>query len=200
MNRFTPDFFSRDTLQVARDILGARLVRQLNGTRLSGIIVECEAYIGQSDTACHASRGRTPRNHVMFGPPGYAYVYFTYGMHWMLNVVTEPEGAPAAVLFRAIQPEEGVETMRTLRQRKGKIRQERDLTAGPARLTQALAVDRLHNQTNLVNGNDLWLEPGEPYADEVIETGPRIGINAAQEHDRLLPWRFWVRGNRFVSR
>src|SRR5512143_659622 len=115
MARFAREFFAGDTLAVARGLLGARLVRLLDGQRLSGIVVECEAYIGQDDTACHASRGRTRRNAVMFGPPGHAYIYFTYGMHWMLNVVTEVEGFPAAVLLRAIQPVEGIETMRALR-------------------------------------------------------------------------------------
>ena len=102
MSRFSREFFARDTLSVARDLLGTRLVRRLDGQRLSGTIVECEAYIGQDDTACHASHGRTRRNQVMFGPPGYAYIYFTYGMHWMLNVVSEPQGFPAAVLLRRI--------------------------------------------------------------------------------------------------
>ena len=115
MRRLSREFFARDTPAVARYLLGARLVRMLDGQRLSGLIVECEAYVGRDDTACHASRGRTSRTEVMFGPPGFAYVYFTYGMHWMLNVVTEKEGFPAAVLLRAIQPLEGIETMRVMR-------------------------------------------------------------------------------------
>ena len=118
MSRFPREFFARDTLAVARDLLGAHLVRQFDGDRLSGLVVECEAYIGRSDTACHASRGRTARTEVMFGPPGFAYVYFTYGIHWMLNVVTEKEGFPAAILVRAIQPLEGTPAMRALRQEK----------------------------------------------------------------------------------
>ena len=104
-------FFNRPTLEVARDLLGVRLVRILDGERLSGRIVECEAYIGEEDLGCHASHGKTARTAVMYGAPGCAYVYFTYGMHWMLNVVTERAGFPAAVLLRAILPVEGVETM-----------------------------------------------------------------------------------------
>ena len=103
------DFFARPTLTVARAILGQRLVRLEAGQRLAGIITEAEAYIGETDLGCHAHAGRTPRTAVMYGPPGHAYVYFTYGMHWMLNFVTEIEGFPAAVLIRAIQPVEGLE-------------------------------------------------------------------------------------------
>ena len=200
MNRFSREFFARDTLTVARELLGARLVRLLDGQRLSGIIVECEAYIGQNDTACHASRGRTPRTEVMFGPPGHAYVYFTYGMHWMLNVVTEAEGFPAAVLLRALQPVEGIETIRALRRFQDKPRPDRDLTSGPARLTQALAIDRSFNGADLVTGDSLWLEPGDPIPDALVARGPRIGIRYAAQADQLAPWRFWVRGNPYVSR
>jgi DNA-3-methyladenine glycosylase len=200
MARFWREFFARDTLAVARDLLGTRLVRMLDGQRLSGVIVECEAYIGEDDTACHASKGRTARNEVMFGPPGYAYVYFTYGMHWMLNVVTETEGFPAAVLVRAIEPVEGIETMRVLRQAKGNPRRERDLTSGPARLTQALAIDRALNGADLVAGDQLWLEPGDAFPNDGVEHGPRIGIRYAAEKDQRVPWRFWVRDNPYVSR
>ncbi len=197
MARFAREFFARDTLAMARGLLGARLVRLFDGQRLSGTIVECEAYIGQDDTACHASRGRTRRNEVMFGPPGHAYIYFTYGMHWMLNVVTEAEGFPAAVLLRAIQPVEGIETMRALR---GGPRAERDLTGGPARLTQALAIDKALNGTDMVAGERLWLEQDVEVPDASVESGPRIGVQYAAEKDRLAPWRFWVRGNPFISR
>jgi DNA-3-methyladenine glycosylase len=200
MTRFSRDFFTRDTLIVARELLGARLVRLLDGQRVSGTIVECEAYVGQEDTACHASRGRTPRNEVMFGPAGYAYVYFTYGMHWLLNVVTEEEGFPAAVLLRAIQPVEGIETMRALRQAKGRPRTDWELTSGPARLTQALGVDKALNGAELIIGNELWLEPEISVSVDAVERGPRIGINYAAEKDQLAPWRFWVKDNPYVSR
>jgi DNA-3-methyladenine glycosylase len=193
-------FFARDTLAVARSLLGIRLVRALDGQRVSGIIVECEAYIGQADTACHASHGRTARNEVMFGLPGHAYVYFTYGMHWMLNVVAEPEGSPAAVLIRALQPMEGVALMRVQREARGRRFRDEDLTNGPAKLTQALAIDRALNGADLVHGQALWLERGEAAPDEAVASGPRIGINYAAEQDRQAPWRFWLRGNLYVSR
>ena len=200
VGRLPREFFARDTLTIARDLLGARLVRALDGQRLSGVIVECEAYIGRDDTACHASRVRTLRNEVMFGPPGFAYVYFIYGMHWMLNIVTEDEGFPAAVLLRAIEPVEGIETIRALRQAKGKLRPDQDLTSGPARLTQALAIDKTFYGADLTANGQLWLEPGDSISDNVVERGPRIGINYADEKDRLAPWRFWVRDNVYVSR
>jgi DNA-3-methyladenine glycosylase len=200
MARFVREFLAHDTLAVARGLLGARLVRMLDGQRLSGVIVECEAYIGQDDTACHASRGRTRRNEVMFGPPGHAYVYFTYGMHWMLNVVTEAEGFPAAVLLRAIQPVEGIETMRALRHAQGNLRAERELTGGPARLSQALAIDKTLNGADLVAGDSLWLEPDVSVPEDKVGRGPRIGVQSAAERDRLAPRRFWVRDNRYVSR
>jgi DNA-3-methyladenine glycosylase len=199
MSRLPRGFFARDTLVVARDLLGTKLVRELDGERLSGIIVECEAYIGQGDTACHASRGRTGRNEVMFGPPGFAYVYFTYGMHWLLNVVTEAEGFPAAVLLRALQPVEGIEKMRALRQAKGRPRTDRDLTSGPARLTQALGIEKTFNGADLVRGGQLWLESGDSILGNGVECGPRIGVHYAAEKDRLAPWRFWVRENSYTS-
>ena len=200
MARFAREFFARDTLTIARGLLGAQLVRIRDGQRLSGVIVECEAYIGQDDSACHASRGRTPRNEVMFGPPGHAYVYFTYGMHWMLNVVTEAEGFPAAVLVRAVEPMEGIETMRALRQAKGRTRTDQELTNGPARLTQAMAIDKTLNGADLVAGDTLWLEPNISFPNGVVECGPRIGVQYAAEKDRLAPWRFWVSDSRCVSR
>jgi DNA-3-methyladenine glycosylase len=194
--RFDRGFFARPTLQVARGLLGARLVRRLRGRRISGRVVEVEAYIGSGDSACHASRGRTARTGVMFGPPGHAYVYFTYGMHWMLNAVTEAEGFPAAVLIRALEPIEGVGAMR----RRRNARREEDIARGPARLCQALAIDGALNGADLVLGKDLFFEAGEPFGDEEVIATPRIGIDYALSGDREAPWRFAVAGSPFVSR
>ncbi|HHS96728.1 MAG TPA: DNA-3-methyladenine glycosylase, partial [Chloroflexi bacterium] len=135
MTRLRREFFDRDTLEVARDLLGRVLVRVLDGERLSGRIVEVEAYIGEDDRASHARFGPTERNAAMYGPPGHAYVYLIYGVHHCLNLVTGPEGFPAAVLIRALEPLEGVEQMRGLRGGRP------DLTNGPGRLCQALGID-----------------------------------------------------------
>jgi DNA-3-methyladenine glycosylase len=180
------EFFARSTLTVARALLGMRLVRSLDGQRLSGIIIEAEAYIGETDLGCHAKAGRTRRNAVMYGPPGHAYVYFTYGMHWMLNAVTEQDGFPAAVLLRAIQPQEGEETI-SLR------RQGRD-TFGPAKLTQALAIDGALNGVDLCDPHSgLWIEAGQPLPESAILAGPRIGLNTVPEPWKSIPWRFRVK-------
>jgi DNA-3-methyladenine glycosylase len=194
--RLTRSFFCRPTLMVARDLLGMRLVRQVNGRRSGGRIVEVEAYIGEDDTACHASRGLTRRNAVMFGPPGFAYVYFTYGMHWMLNFVTERKGFPAAVLLRAIEPDEGIESLR--RRRRG--RPDRELTAGPARLCKALAIDGSLNGSDLVRGRELFIEDEERVPDSDVLSMPRIGIDYSERKDREAAWRFVVASSPFVSR
>src|SRR5512140_3117402 len=157
----TPSFFERDAVIVARELLGMRLVRRLQGCqRLGGMIVEAEAYRGEEDLACHAKAGRTPRTAVMYGPPGRAYVYFTYGMHWCLNCVTGPEGFAAAVLLRAILPEEGLEQI-ALR-RAG--RPPAEWTNGPGKLTQALAIDGSFNTVNLC----------DPQGPLVIAAGPGV--------------------------
>lgn len=187
-------FFDRDTLTVARQLLGQRLVRLLEGRRLSGRIVEVEAYVGEADRACHAACGRTARNAVMYGPPGYAYVYFIYGMHHCLNAVTGVEGFPAAVLIRALEPMEGLETMRRLRRH----RPDRELANGPAKLCQALAVDRAFNGLDLCADGPLFIEAGPPVADHDVGTGPRVGVRG-DEAALTAPWRFFVRGNPFVS-
>jgi DNA-3-methyladenine glycosylase len=192
-------FFARPTLTVARALLGQRLVRELEGQRLSGLIVETEAYVGPNDSASHASKGRTPRTKVMFGPPGRTYVYLVYGMHYMLNVVTEQEDFPAAVLIRAVAPVEGLEVMQANR-RLGHRANAPNLTNGPGKLCQALGIDQALNNWDITLGQKLWLEPGEPIPETEIATGPRIGIDYAQLKDRTSPWRFWVKGNRFVSR
>jgi DNA-3-methyladenine glycosylase len=193
------DFFARPTLAVARALLGQRLVREIEGQRLSGLIVETEAYVGPNDSASHASKGRTPRTEVMFGPPGRTYVYLVYGMHYMLNLVTEPEGFPAAVLIRALEPVEGIEVMRANRRSVNQANP-LNLTNGPAKLCQALGIDKSLNNWDITLGQKLWLEPDEPVPETEIATGPRIGIDYARLKDRATPWRFWVKGSRFVSK
>jgi DNA-3-methyladenine glycosylase len=179
------EFYSRPTLTVARSLLGMRLVRLQDGIQLSGIITEAEAYIGQEDLACHAHSGKSLRNAVMFGPPGHAYVYFTYGMHWMLNAVTEPEDFPAAVLLRAIQPLEGVEIISARRQGRD--------TLGPAKLTQALGIDGTLNGIDLCSpASGLWIGPGAPVPDSAVLTGPRVGLYTVPEPWKSKPWRFRV--------
>jgi DNA-3-methyladenine glycosylase len=180
-------FYNRPTLTVARELIGARLVRILNGRKLVGLITETEAYISQNDLACHAKAGRTQRTAVMFGAPGHAYVYFTYGNHWMLNAVTEPEDFPAAVLIRAIQPIEGIEIMS--RRRAG-----RD-THGPGKLTQALGIAKSQNGVDLTeSASGLWIEAGRRVPDSAVTIGPRVGLNNTPEPWLSKPWRFLVRG------
>jgi DNA-3-methyladenine glycosylase len=180
------EFYDRPTLKVARELLGKQLVRVAAGHRLVGVITEAEAYIGQQDLGCHAKAGRTPRTEVMFGPPGHAYVYFTYGNHWMLNVVTEREGFPAAVLIRAIQPVRGESEMS--RRRHG-----RD-TRGPGKLTQAMGITGADNGLDLTKATSrLWIEAGQPFSDSVVTKGPRVGLNTVPEPWKSKPWRFLVR-------
>ncbi|MFQ6058393.1 MAG: DNA-3-methyladenine glycosylase [Anaerolineae bacterium] len=211
------DFYERPTLEVARELLGQRLVRVLEGQRLSGLIVEVEAYIGEEDKASHAAVGRTPRNEVMYGPAGHAYVYLIYGVHHCLNAVTEAEGFPAAVLIRAIEPREGIEVMRA--HRPG--RPDDQLTNGPAKLCQALAIDLSLNGADLCTGEVLFIEvanarrglgtsdslggcpasvreEGEHVADDVVIATPRIGVRG-DELAKSRPWRFCMQGNRYVS-
>jgi DNA-3-methyladenine glycosylase len=195
MNRLDRPFFLRDTLTVARELLGQRLVRQLDGQRVSGRIVETEAYVGQGDLACHAAPGRTARNAVMFGPGGYAYVYFIYGMHYCFNVVTERQGFGAAVLVRALEPCEGIAAMR--QRRKG--REGIELTNGPAKLCYALAIDRALNGADLVTGDALRLERDLAVPDGSVATGPRVGVRG-DKRALTVPWRFWIEGNPYVSR
>jgi len=187
--RLTRRFFAQPTLQVARQLLGQRLVHQLDGIRLAGLIVETEAYIDQTDLACHARFGRTPRSQVMFGPPGHAYVYFTYGMHWMLNIVTEARDFPAAVLIRAILPDEGLPSMQA---RRGP-RATAHLADGPGKLAQALGIDKaLNGQDLCAPGAALFVERAVRVPAAAVHTGPRIGLNRTPEPWKSIPWRFWV--------
>ncbi len=180
-------FFARHTVEVARQLLGMRLVRIWHGQRLSGVIVETEAYRGEEDLGCHARAGLTARTRVMYGQPGHAYVYFTYGMHWMLNFVTEEDGFPAAVLLRAIMPLEGIETIAA--RRKGKP--ERLWTNGPAKVCQALAIDGSCNGLDLcLPQAELFLEWGKPIPDGRVTIGPRVGLNNVPEPWKSIPWRF----------
>jgi DNA-3-methyladenine glycosylase len=184
-------FYQRDTVEVARNLLGARLVRLLNGTRLTGLIVEAEAYRGEEDQACHARSGRTPRTQVMYGPPGRAYVYFTYGMHWMLNCVTELEGFPAAVLLRAVRVEEGQGVVAARRARVAAAH----WTDGPAKLCQAFGIDKALNGADLTTPADgLWIEPGVSFSEAEVIRGPRVGLGSTPEPWLSIPWRFRVRG------
>ena len=185
MSHFSRKFYNRPTLEVARDLLGKKLIRRIDGTALSGIIVETEDYCGTNDSACHAHRGRTSRNAVMFGPPGFAYVYFTYGMHYLLNLVTQEEGNPCAVLLRAIEPLSGLAEMRARRKRHGK-----ELTNGPAKLCQALAIDKSFNGWDLTKGSQLWVEDYQTVESQSILSTPRIGIDYARKEDREALWRF----------
>lgn len=189
MEPFPRSFYARDTATVARELLGHLLVRHLDGHRVVCKIVETEAYFGTGDPASHAYRGPTPRSSIMFGPPGRAYVYFTYGMHYMLNAVTEPEGRAGAVLIRALQPMEGVEVMGGYRV----VRKVHDLASGPAKLTQALRIDLSLNGTDLT-GSELLVSEGQAADD--ITAGGRVGVSAGK--DLLL--RFHITGNPFVSK
>jgi len=181
------DFYNRPTLRVARGLIGTRLVRMLDGVKLVGLITETEAYISQKDLACHAKAGLTPRTVVMFGEPGHAYVYFTYGNHWMLNVVTEREGFPAAVLIRAIQPIEGVGVMH-------ERRNGRD-TYGPGKLCQAMGITKSENGVDLTERTGgLWIEAGIKVPNSLVTKGPRVGLNNTPEPWLSKPWRFLVKG------
>jgi DNA-3-methyladenine glycosylase len=182
-------FFTRSTLLVARALLGHLMVHETPAGVLVGRIVEVEAYRGPRDPASHAYR-RTPRSRIMWGPPGIAYVYFTYGNHYCVNVVTEPDGSPGAVLFRALEPLAGLEMMRANR----KVTGDRLLCAGPGRLTEAMGIAREHNGMDLTRP-PLYLARGRTGRVRVV-AGPRIGINSATAR----PWRFHVADSPFVSR
>jgi len=180
-------FFNRSTLLVARELLGTRLVRLEGGKRTAGIIVETEAYIGEEDLGCHASAGYTPRTQVMYGPPGHAYVYFTYGVHWMLNFVTEAEGYPAAVLIRAIIPTEGI--ARIASRRMG--RPVEQWTNGPGKICQAFSINRMQNGADLCAPEaELFVEYGVTISDSSVTNSPRVGLNSVPEPWKSVPWRF----------
>jgi DNA-3-methyladenine glycosylase len=208
-------FYLRPTLTVAQDLLGKYFVRKSDGESLTGMIVEVEAYLGLKDPASHTYRGKTKRNEVMFKKGGHLYVYFIYGMHFCANIVTEEEGIGHAVLLRAIEPVKGIEIMRKSRgfeklynkapallhrgatQALGSTKKNRDLnlTNGPAKLCEALNIQREQNGRDLL-GNEIYITEGMPVKESQILSSNRIGIAQAKEKR----WRFYLKGNMFVSK
>ncbi len=188
--RLDRNFYNRSTLKVAQELLGKYLVIEKDGKYVSGKIVETEAYIGPDDPASHAYRGLTSRNKVMFGDPGYAYVYLTYGMHHCLNFVTERKGFPAAVLIRALEPADGIEIIKKRR----KVEDLENLTNGPAKLCQALGIDRTLNGADLCS-DIFYVEDRGNKPNKIVSTS-RIGIKEGKEKK----WRFYIENNEFVSR
>ncbi len=187
-------FYSRSTLKVLVDLIGKVLVRKSEEGLTSGVIIEAEAYTGEDDPASYAFSGRTKRSEIMYGPPGRAFVHFTYGMHHMLNLVTEREEFPAAILIRALEPREGISLMKKRRQTEELI----NLCSGPAKICQAFGIDRSHNGVSLSSSRSpLFINDGErreKRKEELIWTS-RIGIGEGK--DRL--WRAYLKGSPFIS-
>ena len=190
-------FYNRPTLDVARDLIGKVLVHDGRGGLASGTIVEVEAYIGESDPACHAAPGPTARNAPLYGPPGIAYVYLNYGIHYLVNAVTEAEGWPAAVLIRALEPRDGIALMRRRRAAGGAKPAAsfavHDLCRGPGNLTKALGIDLRHNLLDLTSSALRIEDPKEPR--RPIAWSRRIGINVGVEHE----WRVTAADSAAVS-
>jgi len=188
-------YTSQDSLAAARSLLGKTIVvPDDTGARVSGRIVEVEAYLGIDDRAAHSYGGRrTKRTEIMFGGGGMAYIFFVYGMYHQFNVVLGPPGVPHVALIRAVEPVENIEKMR---ERRGRM-PDRNLTSGPGKLCIALGIDKRFYGEDL-SGPAIWLEDSPETADDSIASGRRIGIDYAGE-DALRPWRFWIRGNQYVS-
>ena len=184
-------FYDRPAEQVARELLGKVIVHEQGGLT-AGRIVETEAYLGEDDQAAHSFAGLTERTRVIFGPPGHAYVYFSYGMHHCLNLVAEPAGRAGCVLIRALEPLEGLETMS---ERRPMAKKMRDLCSGPGKLTQALGVTLAHYGADVTRG-ELTVRAFRDEEAFRVAQGPRIGITRSAD----LPLRFWIRENEFVSR
>ena len=180
-------FFEQPVLELTRQLLGKILIRETNGDFLAGMIVETEAYVGEEDQACHARSGRTERTKVMYGPPGHAYVYFTYGMHWLLNCVAGGLDSPAAVLIRALVPLAGEEKIRINRNNRPEV----ELCNGPAKICQAFEIDGKLNGVSLYEpDSSLRFHIGRDIPEEKVTTSARIGINSVPEPWRSIPWRF----------
>ena len=187
------EFFDRPTLDVAVDLIGKVLAHRTRVGIAAGMIVETEAYIGEDDPACHAAPGPTKRNQPLYGPPGVAYVYLNYGMHYLVNAVTEAEGAPAAVLIRALAPLDGIPLMLKRRANGTRPIEQHDLCRGPGNLTKALGITLKENRLDLTNSR-LWIEDRGLDAGQV-SWGTRIGITRGAER----PWRCWATGHASVS-
>lgn len=185
------DFYARDTVQVARDLLGRYLVRAKGRSRMVGRMVDVEAYRGSDDPASHAFRGLTPRNEPMFGEPGHAYIYFTYGNHYCLNVTTQKSGTPGAVLIRALEPLQGLAAMRRLRPKVSEV----ELTNGPGKLTKAFGIDKSLNKVDLTRAGPLFITFGSVETLRMVRS-TRIGIREGT--DRL--WRFCIANCPYVSK
>ncbi len=195
MTRLSREFYLQDTLTVARDLLGKSLTFVREGIRLSGMIVETEAYLGEIDLACHSSKGRTRRTEVMYGEAGHAYVYLIYGIHELFNVVTRPKGHPEAVLIRALEPLESLEVMKSNYPPKNTGQK---LCNGPGKLTKALGITRKYNGHDLLN-DPLWIEPYKTIRPEEIVASKRIGLKCAKEWQDK-DYRFHIKSSPFVSK
>lgn len=190
-------FFLQPTLLVAKKLLGKTLVRIYHGKRLSGKIVETEAYIGPEDRASHGYLGkRTKRNRAEFLIGGHVYIYLVYGMYWQLNISTEKEGKPTCVLIRSLEPLEGIFTMEKLRKEKNL----KNLTNGPGKLCQALALDKSFYGVDLCRPDKIWIEEAEEIKEKEIVKKPRVGIDYAGPYWSKIPWRFYIKDNAFVSK
>lgn len=194
------DFFRDSAVNLAPRLLGKLLIRRYQDQILGGIITETEAYLGEEDQGCHARAGKTERTSIMYGPPGRAYIYFTYGMHWMLNVVTGEEGFPAAVLIRAFYPLFGLMPMATLRPTgyiPGASNLQKGWTDGPAKLCQALGLNGQWNNTSLTNSSgDCWLAESRIIpTPEQIGNSSRIGLFTVPEPWKSIPWRWYIRND-----
>jgi DNA-3-methyladenine glycosylase len=192
-DRLPREFYKRPTLKVAEALLGKVLVHRTAIGQAAGMIVEVEAYIGEDDPACHAAPGRTVRNEPLYGEPGIAYVYLNYGLHYLVNAVTEEPGSPAAVLIRALEPIDGVPLMTKRRAPDGRHVPVPDLCRGPGNLTRALGITLAENRLDLTD-SQLYIEDRGLIAERVA-WGPRIGIRVGVER----PWRCWIAGNPSVS-
>jgi DNA-3-methyladenine glycosylase len=191
LKRYDRSFYRQESPIVARALLGANLHHRVAGEELVGRIVETEAY-GIGDEACHAFRGKTPRNEILFEDGGFSYVYFTYGMYYCFNVSTNVTGLAEAVLIRGLEPVQGTEFMRGKRP---KARKDKDLTNGPGKLCQAFAINRSQNAIDLIESDDLFITRGGLKKGEQIQVSTRIGITVAVDY----PWRFYINGNPYVS-